>query len=91
MSITPAQCRAARALLHWSQQRLAANSEVSVTAIRVFETEHTDPRRVTLAALRLAFEKAGVDFICEPKREGVVFIKEKGALESGIQGQVSAG
>ncbi|MEA2756814.1 MAG: hypothetical protein QOJ54_3103 [Aliidongia sp.] len=63
--ITSAQCRAARALLRWSQDDLAEKSEVGVAAIRTFEAESAAPRRATLAALRLALETAGIIFIAE--------------------------
>jgi transcriptional regulator with XRE-family HTH domain len=63
--ITAAQCRAARALIRWSQDQLAEASQVGVAAIRVFETEQSSPRRVTLAAIRTALESAGVEFIAE--------------------------
>lgn len=61
--LTPAQCRAARALLHWSQERLADASQVGVTTIRVFELETSSPRRMTLLTLRRALEDGGVIFI----------------------------
>lgn len=63
--ITAAQCRAARALVRWSQDQLADASQVGVAAIRVFEAEQSSPRRVTLAAIRAALEAAGVEFIPE--------------------------
>lgn len=57
------QCRAARNLIGWSQQRLAEESGVSLTAIRNFEGGHTTPIRANMAALRTALEAAGVEFI----------------------------
>ncbi|MGB8841311.1 MAG: transcriptional regulator [Aliidongia sp.] len=63
--ITPAQCRAARSLIRWSQDDLAANSEVGVAAIRTFEAESASPRRATVAALQRALEAAGIIFIAE--------------------------
>jgi transcriptional regulator with XRE-family HTH domain len=59
------QCRAARGLLNWSQERLAEASAVSVTAIRNFERGATQPIRANLAAIRTALEAAGVEFIPE--------------------------
>ena len=61
--MTPAQSRAARALIDWSQDRLAEQSGVSVTAIRNFERGATTPVRNNLAALRAALEAAGVILI----------------------------
>ena len=61
--ITPAQCRAARALLQWSQLDLARESEISDVTIRNFENGKTDPQKGTLVILKLTLEAAGVEFI----------------------------
>ncbi|MEQ9586872.1 MAG: helix-turn-helix domain-containing protein [Parvibaculaceae bacterium] len=63
--ITAAQCRAARALLGWSQGELASESGVGVSTIRTFEPGRTMPIRANLAALRTTLETAGVEFIPE--------------------------
>lgn len=63
--MTPAQSRAARALLNWSQDQLAAASDVSVTSIRNFERGASEPMRNNLAAIQRALEEAGVTFIDE--------------------------
>lgn len=63
--ITPAQCRAARALLIWSQQQLADAAMVGVVTVRQFERHESEPRRITLDALRRALEEAGVIFVAE--------------------------
>ena len=61
--ITPAQCRAARGLLKWSQKDLARESEVSDVTIRNFELEKTVPLKGTVIVLKLTLEAAGVEFI----------------------------
>lgn len=61
--ISARQCRAARGLLGISQRDLAEAASVSLSAILDFETETRKPRQATLAALRRAFEDAGVLFI----------------------------
>jgi predicted transcriptional regulator len=61
--ITPSQCRAARGLLGWSQQDLAAKAGVSQLTVHQLEAGLTQPRRATLDVVRRAFENAGVDFI----------------------------
>ena len=61
--ISARQCRAARGLLGISQRDLAEAASVSLSAILDFETETRKPRQATLAALRRAFEDAGVVFI----------------------------
>ncbi len=59
----PEQCRAARALLGWTQSDLAAAASVGVVTIRQFEGGSTVPRRATIAVIRGALEAAGVSFI----------------------------
>ncbi len=61
--INPAQCRAARALVDWSQDQLSAASAVSISALRNFEAGRSNPTRNNLAAIRAALEAAGVEFI----------------------------
>ena len=61
--ITPAQCRAARGLLDWTQQKLADQARVGVVTVRQFEAGDVAPRRATLQVIRRAFELAGVELI----------------------------
>ena len=63
--ITPAQCRAARGLIGWSQQDLANNAGVGTVAIHQLESGTSQPRRATLDVVKRAFEAAGVEFIDE--------------------------
>ena len=63
--MTPSQCRAARALVAMSQDRLADASGVAKRTIASFEKEDRKPYERTIAALRFALEKAGVEFIAE--------------------------
>jgi len=63
--ISPSQCRAARALLDWSQQKLAQQAGVGTVTIRQLEDGVHEPRRATIQVLRQAFEGAGVEFINE--------------------------
>jgi transcriptional regulator with XRE-family HTH domain len=60
--ISPAQCRAARGLLDWSQQRLAETANVGNATIRNFENGHSSPMNATLDVLQRALEAAGVEF-----------------------------
>ncbi len=61
--MTPAQCRAARAMLDWTQDDLARMAQVSVVTVRNFENEKSAPQRSTLAVMKQALEVAGVTFI----------------------------
>ena len=63
--ITPAQCRAARGILAWSQQDLSKHAGVGTVAIHQLESGTSQPRRATLDVIRRAFESAGVAFIEE--------------------------
>jgi transcriptional regulator with XRE-family HTH domain len=63
--ITPEQCRAARALLNWSQQDLASKSGVGIVTVHQLEAGTNQPRRATIDVVRRAFEAAGIEFIDE--------------------------
>ena len=59
--ITPAQCRAARALLDWSQQDLAKAAHLGLSTIRDFEKGRRVPTHNNLRGIKLALEEAGVE------------------------------
>lgn len=63
--MTPAQCRAARALIAWSQDKLAEAAKVSKATIANFELEKRVPYDRTLQDIRAALESAGVEFVPE--------------------------
>ncbi|WP_108819343.1 helix-turn-helix domain-containing protein [Pseudovibrio sp. Alg231-02] len=65
MTITPAQCRAGRALIGWSQGDLEEKSKVAKKTIADFERDVRNPYARTLADLQSAMESAGVAFIPE--------------------------
>lgn len=65
MPLTPPQSRAARGLLDWSQTRLAEASNLSESTIRDFEKGRRIPTVNNLAAVKIALEQAGVEFIPE--------------------------
>jgi transcriptional regulator with XRE-family HTH domain len=58
--ITPAQCRAARALLDWSQQDLAKAAHLGLSTIRDFEKGRRVPTHNNLRGIKLALEEGGV-------------------------------
>jgi transcriptional regulator with XRE-family HTH domain len=74
--MTPAQCRATRALLAWTQQQVADAAGVSVVTVRQFELGATTPQRATLDVLSRALEAAGVEFI--PQNGGGPGVRLKG-------------
>ncbi len=63
--MTPAQCRAARALIGISQDHLAKSSAVAKATIAAFELDQRSPYARTVAAIRAALESAGIEFIPE--------------------------
>lgn len=82
MSISPAQCRAARGLLGWSQDQLAfaTGGEVAKRSLVRFEKAETTPQPRTLSAIRTALEAAGVLFIAENGEGAGVRLKKDAAL-----------
>jgi transcriptional regulator with XRE-family HTH domain len=63
--VTPAQCRAARGLLGWSQQVLAERAGIGIVTVRQLEAGAHEPRRATIEVVRRCFETGGVEFIAE--------------------------
>ncbi len=63
MTITTAQIRGARGLLDWSQAELSRRTGISTTSIGNIESGHTQARESTLAIIRTAFERGGIDFM----------------------------
>lgn len=63
--MSPAQCRAARALLGMEQGELATASGIARATVIDFEKGDRTPRAATVSALRAALEAAGVHFIAE--------------------------
>lgn len=64
-TIFPAQCRAARALVEWTRDDLAAASQTAKSTLADFEAGKRQPHPRTLAAIRMALEAAGVEFTAE--------------------------
>ena len=85
--MTPAQSRAARALLDWGQEQLASAAEVSSVTVRNFENEKAAPQRATLSAMRRALETAGVIFVEENgEGPGVRLAKSRRLVSGGANG-----
>jgi transcriptional regulator with XRE-family HTH domain len=69
MPLTAPQCRAARALLDWTQADLATAAAVSPGTVRGFESGRHALHRASAAAIRQALEAGGVVFL-DPGPEG---------------------
>jgi len=67
--MTPEQCRAARALLDWSQDELARAANVSLSMVRNFEKRRHRPTANNLASIRRALEAAGA-IVLDPDQAG---------------------
>jgi transcriptional regulator with XRE-family HTH domain len=70
--VTSSQVRAARRLLGWTVRDLAAAAGIHHNTVNSFETGRYAGKTETLAAIRKALEKAGVQ-ILNHKRPGVRF------------------
>ena len=63
--MTPAICRASRALLGMSQRQLGTKAGVSAQTIADFERRARTPHSNNLKAIRNAFEAQGIHFDIE--------------------------
>lgn len=63
--MTPAQCRAARALLGLEQGEVSDAAGIARATLIDFEKGQRVPRVATVEAIRSALEAAGVEFIKE--------------------------
>ena len=88
MELLPAQCRAARALLNWSQSQLEAASQVAKKTIADFEREARTPYPRTLTAIRSAFEKEGLEFTDHVGNAGVRFSRRWMIIQNAPDGFV---
>jgi transcriptional regulator with XRE-family HTH domain len=59
------QSRAARGLLHWTQNDLAREAGVSAVTIRNYENGKTELQPATRIVLQQTLERAGVEFIAD--------------------------
>lgn len=73
-ALSPVQCRAARALLDWTQQELADAAQVSRATIRDFELGKHDAHRSTERLILEAFAEAGVTLAHDPVLGEGVFL-----------------
>lgn len=64
-ALTAAQCRAARALIEWSQAQLSQSAAIDIQTIADFEKRFRSADETTRRRLRATFEAAGVVFIAE--------------------------
>jgi transcriptional regulator with XRE-family HTH domain len=75
--MTPSQCKAARALLDWTQPQLAESAGLGLSTIVDFERSRREVSAEAIQAMRAAFEKAGVEFLDEDGGGPGVRLKQK--------------
>ena len=69
--ITGSQCRAARALVEFGRDRLAASSHIDVDVIAKFEGKLDVPDQESVARIQSALEKAGAVFMADDDTGGI--------------------
>jgi len=73
--MTPSQCRAARALIDWTQPHLAKAAQLGVSTVIDFEKERRQVSDAAVLAMRNALAREGVEFT-NGRRPGVRLRKE---------------
>ncbi|MBP7334680.1 helix-turn-helix transcriptional regulator [Niveispirillum sp.] len=61
VQISPAQCRAARGLLDWSQEQLALAAGLSRSTVRDFESGRHEPHRGSMVLILQTLAAQGVE------------------------------
>jgi len=69
--MTPAQCRAARALLDITQSQLARAADLGLSTVVDFEKERRHVSEEAIDAIRTALERAGIEFLNENGGRGL--------------------
>jgi transcriptional regulator with XRE-family HTH domain len=77
MTIAPAQLKAARQLLDWSQDDVAGASGLDTSTIVNFERGKNSSDRAALADIQKTLEAAGVEFVEIAGAAGVKLRKAK--------------
>jgi hypothetical protein len=80
--MAPAQCRAARALLDWTQPRLASRAEIGLSTVVDFERARRLVSTEARAAIQRALEAAGVIFTPENGDGPGVKLRKAGRVEN---------
>lgn len=75
-TITPKQCKAARAFLGWSQQELAERVRVVQKTITDFEREVRTPQRRIAEDIKTIFVEAGMKFENDDEGQGAKLLNK---------------
>jgi transcriptional regulator with XRE-family HTH domain len=68
--ITPRQCKAARALLGWTQAELAEKAELTLDTVSRFEQSKSDTRGQAMIKMEAAVRQAGIKLLSPEDGEG---------------------
>jgi transcriptional regulator with XRE-family HTH domain len=77
MTISPAQCRAGRALIDWKQPVLAEKAGLGLSTIVDFEHKRRAVSAEAVVAIERALQRAGVEFITRQGAAGVMLKTSK--------------
>ena len=78
MPLLPEQCRAARGLLNWTQEKLATIAGVSRSTIKDFESHRHALHRSSESLVVNAFETSGVQLLFDGDGGAGVRLKPNG-------------
>jgi transcriptional regulator with XRE-family HTH domain len=81
MILSPEQCRAARGLLDWTQEKLASSAGVSRSMVRDFEGRRHNLHRASEALLVRTLRAAGITLLSSRDGRGVR-LKTRAGMES---------
>lgn len=83
-TISPGQCRAARAVLNWTQETLSKKAGVGQSTIKDFEKCERSPILNNRTAIERAFQDAGIEFLfsASGEAEGISWTKEPGRSDN---------
>jgi len=76
--LSPAQCRAARGFLDWTQDELAERTGLSRSTVRAFEKGHHDLQAASEARIVETFREAGIAFSSSAEEGCRVCLKPAG-------------
>lgn len=88
--LTPAQSRAARGWLGWSQDDLAKRAKVGLSTVKDFEGGRRSPITNNLEAMRRAFEAEGMEMLFDADGEATGVAQKSAARAPSVSGAGTA-
>jgi DNA-binding transcriptional regulator YiaG len=74
--MTPAQCRAARALLDMTQSQLARAAKLGLSTVVDFEKQRRSVSDAAVTAIQKALQRAGIEFTDDSGKGEGVYLKK---------------